>query len=192
MADAVGHEDRQDDEPRHVEDELRDKHRPQQRMAEDECGTLLDLLQRMAARDRLACRLKDPRQQHDRDDRERRSKAEGRARADPADQHAAQRRAAGEGHGAGELDPSVGGRQRMGRHQRRHQRWRGNAIDDSAADGDEAQQSQQWQVENTEPECGEDRQQGAGTQRFCTGHQPAARQAIGQHARRDGEQHDGR
>ncbi len=159
MVNAIGHEDRQDHEPRRAEDELRHKHRAQQGMTEDELRTFPDLLQGMAALGRQARRLENSGQQEDRDDRQRRGEAEGRARADPADQKAAQRRAAGKGHGAGKLDARIGGRQRRGRYQRRHKGRRGDAVDHGTANRDEAQQAEQRQAEQAEPECSEECQQ---------------------------------
>ena len=96
MAHGIGHEHRKQQERRRVEDELRDEHRPQQRMMQHERGAFLDVLQRMAARRGRARRFIDAGQQHDRDHGERRGKAEGGRGADPSDQHAAERGAAGE------------------------------------------------------------------------------------------------
>ena len=66
MAHGIGHEHREQQERGGVEDELRDEHRPQQRMAHHEDGAFADVLQRMAARRGLARRLVDAGEQHDR------------------------------------------------------------------------------------------------------------------------------
>jgi hypothetical protein len=93
MAHRVGYEHREQQERGGVEDELGDEDRPQQRMMQHEGGTFPDLLQRMAARRRLPRGLIDPRQQHHRDDRQRRGETEGGRRSGPSHQHAAERRA---------------------------------------------------------------------------------------------------
>jgi hypothetical protein len=60
MTHRIGHEHRQQQEGGRVEDELRDKYRPQQRMMQHEHGAFPDLLQRMASRRRGARRLVNP------------------------------------------------------------------------------------------------------------------------------------
>ena len=98
--------------------------------------------------------LVNARKQHHGDHGQRRGEAEGRCRAYPSHQHAAQCRTAGEGHRARQLDPRVGGGQRLRRHQRRHQRRRRHAVGDGAAYGDEAEQREQGQRQQAEPDQG--------------------------------------
>ena len=191
MAHGIGHEDREDQEPGRAEDELGDEDRPQQGMAEDELRALADLLQRMAALRRQPRRLVDARQQHDRDHRQRRGKAERRAGADPADQQAAQRRTAGEGDRARELDAAhwppaataaapatapAPARRRCRRRCRTPRRSPGSAssgrvIQPSTISASVASNARR-------------------PQRLGARHQPAARQAVGQQAGRNGEQHE--
>jgi hypothetical protein len=64
MAHRIGYEHRELQEPGGVEDELRDEHRPQQRVMEDEGGALADVLERMALRRGCARRLVDTGEQH--------------------------------------------------------------------------------------------------------------------------------
>ena len=111
MAHGVRHEDGKQQERRRVEDELRDEHRPQQRMMHHEGGAFLDLLQRMAARGRRARRFIDAGQQHDRDHGECGGTPERGCGPDPSDQHAAERGATGERDRARQLDPRVRRRQ---------------------------------------------------------------------------------
>jgi hypothetical protein len=189
-ADRIGHEDGEDHEASHAEHELRDEDRPQQGMVKDERRAFPDLLQRMAATHRGAHRLDDPRQQPDRNHRQSRGKAEGRTGTDPADQQAAECRAAGKGDGTGQLDARVRGRQRSRRHKRGHQRRGGDAVDDGAAHCDEAQESQQRQGDPAEHDQAKRRQQRGRPQRLGARHQPSPRQAVGHQARRNGEQNE--
>ena len=135
--------------------------------------------------------LVDAGEQHDGDGRERRGKAEGRARAPPADQRAAERRAAGKGDGACELDAGIGRRQQVRTHQRGHQRRRGHAVDDGAAHGGKAEQRQQRQIERAEREQQHDRCKRHRPQRLGARHQRAAGDAVGKQAGRNGEQDEG-
>ena len=56
----VGHEDGEHQEGAGIEDELRDEHRPQQRVMKHEGRAFLDILQRMTARRGFARGLVDP------------------------------------------------------------------------------------------------------------------------------------
>ncbi|MGY4224551.1 hypothetical protein ACVMIH_001912 [Bradyrhizobium sp. USDA 4503] len=111
MAHRIGHEHGEQQERRSVEDELGDEHRPQQGVVHHEGRAFLYVLQRMAPRGRLARRLVDAGEQHDRDRRQCRGEAECGRGPDPADQHAAERGAAGERDGTRELDAGVRRRQ---------------------------------------------------------------------------------
>ena len=171
MTHGVRHEHRDLQEPSGVEDELGDEDRPQQRMMKHEGRALADVLERMPPWRRRAGGLVDAGEQHDGDSRERGGKAEGRARAPPPHQRAAERRAAGEGDGACELDPRIGCRQQVRTHQRGHQRRRGHAVDHGAAHRGKAEQCQQRQVECAEREKQYDGHQRSGPQRLGARHQ---------------------
>ena len=138
-----------------------------------------------------ARRLVDARQQHDRDHRECRGKAEGGCSPDPSDQHAAQRGATGKRHGAREFDSRVRRRQLLRSHQRRHQRRRCDAVGNGAAHGDKAEQREQWQRHPAQPDREQDRRQRRGAQRLGARHQPAPRDPVGKQAGRNREQDEG-
>ena len=74
------------------------------------------------------------------------------------------------------------------RHQRGHQRRRGDAIGHRAAHRDEAEQRQQRQRHPPEPDQQQDSGQRRGAQRFRARHQPAPRDAVGEQTGRDREQ----
>lgn len=191
MPHRVGHEHGDLQKPAGVEDELGDEHRPQQRMVKHEGCALADVLERMALRDGRTRWLVDAGEQHDRDGRERRGKAEGRARAPPSHQRAAERGAAGEGDGARELDAGIGRRQEVRTHQRRHQRRGGHAVDDGAAHGGKAEHRQQRQVERADRQQEHDGGERGRAQRLGARHQRAARDAVGEQAGRNREQDEG-
>ena len=132
-----------------------------------------------------------PEQRHGCHHRECGRKAEGGRRADPADQHAAERRAAGKGDGARQLDPRIGRRQLLRGHERGHQRRRGDAVDDRAAHRDEAEQREQGQVDGAGPDQQQDRRECGRAQRFGAGHQETPRHPVGEQACGDRKQDEG-
>jgi hypothetical protein len=174
-----------------VEDELGDEDGPQQFMMQHEDHALLDLLQRMTPRGNIARGLMDAGQQYDRNSRQYCSHAKRGRGADPSDQHAAERGAAGKGNGARELDAGVCGGEQLRADQRRHQRRRGNAVDHGATDRDEAEQGQQRQGEPVKRDQREDLGQRQGAHRFGARHQAPTGHAIGEQARGDRDQHEG-
>ena len=117
--------------------------------------------------------------------------SEGGRRPDPSDQHAAERRAARERHGARQFDPRIGRRQLLRSHQRRHQRRRGDAVGHGAAHRDEAEQRQQRQRHQAKPDQQQRGAERRGAQRFRARHQVASRDPVGQQPRRDREQDEG-
>ncbi|MGY3118556.1 hypothetical protein ACVWXQ_002493 [Bradyrhizobium sp. S3.14.4] len=76
-------------------------------------------------------------------------------------------------------------------HQRGHQGRRRHAVDDRAAYGGKAEQSQQRQIERAQCEQQHDGRQRDRAQRFGTRHQRAAGDAVGEQAGRNGEQDKG-
>ncbi len=133
----------------------------------------------------------DAGQQHDRDRRQRGGDTESRRGADPSDQHAAERGAAGKRNRARELDAGIGGGQQLRADQRRHQRRRGDAVDHGAADRDEAEQGEPRQREPMKRDQHEDRGERHCAQRFGTRHQPSPRHAVGEQTRGNRKQHEG-
>ncbi len=118
-------------------------------------------------------------------------KAESGRGANPADQDAAERRAAGKGDGARELNPRIGRRQLLRGHERGHQRRCGDAVDDGAAHRDEAEQREQRKIDGAGPDQQQDRRQCGRAQRFGAGHQEAPGHPVGEQAGRDREQDEG-
>ena len=123
--------------------------------------------------------------------RQRGGKAERGRRADPSDQHAAERGAARKRNRARQFDPRIRGRQLLRGDQRRHQRRRGDAVGDGAAHGDEAEQRQQRQRQQPEPDQQQVAASAAARKRFRARHQPAPRDAVGEQAGGDREQDEG-
>jgi hypothetical protein len=171
--------------------ELRDEHRPQQRMAHHEAGAFRGLLDRMPTRRGLALWLIDAGEGNHGDGGERGGEAESGRRTDPSDQRAAERGASRKRDGAREFDPRIRGGQLLWRDERRHQGGCCDTVDDRAADGGEAEQGQQGQAERAEPDQEQDRGQRHSAQGFGTGHQEAARHAVGGEACGDRDQDEG-
>jgi ribonuclease E len=174
----IGHEHRQKQERRRIEDELGDENRAQQRMMQHEGGAFPDLLKGVPARRGLARRLVKARQQHHRDHREGCRASKGGSSPHPSDQETTERGAAGKGNGAGEFDAGVGCRQHVRCDQRGNQCGRGDAVDDRSTDRNEAEQAEQGQREPAEPDQCEDRKHTA--QSFRCRHQLASRDAVGE------------
>ncbi len=186
----IGHVDGLEDEEGDVEQELRREDRPQQRVAEDEGGALFQIVQRVARRQLRPGRLAQAGEQQHGERGQRRGNSEGGRRAGPADQRAGERRPGGEGDCARQLDPRIGSRQRRARHQRRHQRRRGDAVSDRAGRADEAEERQQRQVQQAKRGEHEDGRERRRAQRLRGDHEPAARQAVGEQAGGDREQQE--
>ena len=134
-----------------------------------------------------ARRLAQAAQQDDAAGGERGGEAECGRGAGPAHQRAGHRGPAHEGGGARQLEPGVGRGQSFRRHQRRHERRRGDAVGHRPARAREAQQREPR--ERQQPGLGEQERhdQRARPHRLGHRHEATAGHAIGQQARRDGQ-----
>jgi hypothetical protein len=184
----IGHVDSLDHEQCRVENELGDKDRPQQPVAEDERCTFAQLTKRMPRRPARMRRLTDASEQDNGTERKHRGKSKRGPAADPPHQCSTQRGPGRERGRARELDPPIGNRKGLRFHQRWDQRRGGHAVSDRAARPDESKDGEQGQTEPSQGHQREDEEQRQYAQNLCPRHQTRARHAVCPNARRNRKQ----
>ena len=143
-------------------------------MGEEEARSFLEVAADVARRQGRPRRLGKPEEQNYGVAGERRRDAEGRSRADPTDEGAAERRPCREGDAARELEAPVRRAERLGSDQGGHERGRRDAIGNRARGADEAEKRKKRKRQQSgegEKKHGQERE---GAHAFGKRHQVAA------------------
>ncbi|MNK88719.1 hypothetical protein D3C87_1086950 [compost metagenome] len=157
----------------------------------DEARAIVHVAQRMARRGCRAGRFVQTQQQAHGRHRQHRRQHESRRRTGPRDQRACERGPGREGGTARQLQPPVGARQRVTRHEGRHQRGRRDAEAHGADRAEEPEHGQPADAQRRRQHHAEQGQQRHGAQPLGPHHQATARHAVREQAHRQRDQQEG-